>query len=135
MNLDYLATLLADRLSAIVPAGFHVAAQDGMLQYSAESGKFPGQLSDHHVGRSGTYIRDNFGVYGESDRENIVGVAVQALDELQDYISEATHMPWPGEGSQPSPHGRILDSHLDLWYGDNERAILVCEPIPLPDIV
>jgi hypothetical protein len=124
MNLDYLATLLADRLSAIVPAGFHVAAQDGMLQYSAES-----------VGRSGTYIRDNFGVYGESDRENIVGVAVQALDELQDYISEATHMPWPGEGSQPSPHGRILDSHLDLWYGDNERAILVCEPIPLPDIV
>jgi hypothetical protein len=139
MDPDHLATLLAtqlaDRLSAIVPAGFHVAAEDGILWYSAEPGRFPGQLGDYHAGRAGTYIRANFGAHGKSDRENIVGVAVQALDELQDYISEATHSPWPGESSQPRPHGRIHDSHLSLWYGNDTNAILACEPIPLPDAV
>jgi hypothetical protein len=69
-----------------------------------------------------------------SDEENIIGVGIQALDELQDYISEATHTPWPGTTSQPSPRGRILDSHLNLWYSDHDHAILACEPIPLTDI-
>jgi hypothetical protein len=133
MDLDHLTTLLADRLSAIVPTGFHVALADGTLWYSAEQGRFPGQSGDYRVGRAGTYVRDNFGAYGGSDEENIVGVAVQALDDLQDYISEATHTPWPGTSNQPSPHGRILDSHLDLWYGDYDNAILACEPIPLTD--
>jgi hypothetical protein len=88
MDLDHLTTLLADRLSAIVPTGFHVALADGTLWYSAEQGKFPGQSGDYRVGRAGTYVRDNFGAYGGSDEENIVGVAVQALDDLQDYISQ-----------------------------------------------
>jgi hypothetical protein len=130
---DHLTALLADRLSAIVPAGFHVVAADGMLWYSAEQGMFPGQQGDYRVGRAGTYVRGNFDVYGASDEENIVGVAVQALGELQDYISEATHTPWPGTSSQPSPHGRVLDSHLDLWYSGHDNAILACEPIPLTD--
>jgi hypothetical protein len=134
MDLDHLTAVLADRLSAVVPAGFHVAATDGMLWYSAEQGRSPGQSGDYRIGGAGTYVRGNFGVYGATAEENIVGVAVQALDELQDYISEATHSPWPGMTSQPSPHGQILDSHLNLWYGDHDNVILACEPIPLTDI-
>ena len=135
MHLDRLAAVLADRLSAIVPDGFHVAAADGMLWYSAEQGRFPGQSGDYRIGRAGTYVRDNFGVYGASDEANVIGVAVQALDELQDYVSEATHEPWPGTTSQPRSHGRILNSHLNLWYGDHDNVILACEPIPLTDFV
>lgn len=133
MDPDHLAAVLADRLSAVVPAGFHVAAADGILWYSAEQGRFPGQSGDGRIGRAGTYIRGNFGVYGASDEENIVGVAVQALGELQDYISEATHTPWPGTTGQPSPYGQILHSNLNLWYGDDDNIILACEPIPLTD--
>jgi hypothetical protein len=134
MDLDQLTAVLADRLSAIVPAGFHVAAADGMLWYSAEEGKFPGQSGNYRVGLAGTHVRDNFGAYGASVEENVVGVAAQALSELQDYISEATHTPWPGKTSQPSPQGRIFDSYLHLWYGDGDNATLACEPIPLTDV-
>jgi hypothetical protein len=131
MDLTDFTILLADRLSEIAPAGFNVAAADGMLKYSAEQGRFPGQSDDYRIGRAGTYVQTNFDMYEGSKEENIVRVAVQALDDLQDYISEATHTPWPGTISQPSPHGRILDSHLDLWYGDHENPILACEPISL----
>ena len=125
MDLNRFSAALADRLAAIVPGGFHVAAADGMLWYSAEAGG---------IGRAGTYVRDNFGVYGPSDEDNIVGVAVQALGELQDYISEATGTPWPGSTSQPSPHGQIRDSYLHLWYGANDAIILACEPIQVIDV-
>ena len=129
VDADALCALLADRLAGIVPAGFHVAAADGMLRYSADEGRFPGQSGNYRVGRSGTYVRDNFGLYGDTDEDNIVGVTVQALDGLQDYISEATHDPWPGTTSQPPPQARISDGLLHLWYGD--PAVLACEPIPL----
>jgi hypothetical protein len=134
MDLDQLATILADRLSMIVPAGFHVAAADGMLWYSAEQGRFPAQSGDYRVGQAGTYVRTNFGVYGPAKDENIIGVAVQALSELQDYVSEATHTPWPGTTRQPNSHGRIRDSHLELWYGDPDNVVLSCDPIPLADV-
>jgi hypothetical protein len=105
-----------------------------MLWYSAEEGRFPGQLGDYRAGRSGSYVRANFGVHGPSGEENAVGIAVQVLDELQDYISEATHRPWPGTTSQPSPRSQVVDSHLHLWYDDRDGVILACEPIPLSDI-
>jgi hypothetical protein len=134
MDLENFATILAERLSAIVHSGFEVTAADGMLWYSAERGRFPGQSGDYHVGRAGTHVRSNFGVYGATDEENIVGIAVQALSELQDYISEATHTAWPGSTSQPSPHAQIIDSNLDLWYGDIEDPVLTCERIQLAQI-
>ncbi|MGH3246742.1 MAG: hypothetical protein ACRDOI_11100 [Trebonia sp.] len=134
MDLDHFTAILADLLAEIAPTGFHVAAADGMLCYSAEHGRFPGQRGDYNVGQSGTHVRGNFGAYGASDEENIIGVAVQALDELQDYISEATHEPWPGVTSQPSPHGHIHDSYLDLWYGDLDNPVLTCARIPLTQV-
>jgi hypothetical protein len=134
VNLDRFTIALADRLSAIVPAGFHVSAADGMLWYSAEEGRFPGQSGEYRVGRAGTYISGNFGVYGTTDADNIVGVAVQALSELQDYVSEATHAPWPGITSQPSPHAQILDSYLTLWYGDPDNPVLTCARISLREL-
>jgi hypothetical protein len=134
VDVDRLAVILADRLSAIVPAGFQVDAADGMLWYSSGAGRLPGQLGSYRAGTSGTHARANFGVYGDTDEDNIIGLAVQALDELQDYVSEATGEPWPGTTTQPRPHALIRDSRLLLWYGDLGSVVLACEPIPLPAI-
>jgi hypothetical protein len=131
VDADRLAELLADRLTAIVPPGFHVEAADGMLWYSADQGRFPGQQGDYRVGRAGTHVRANLGVHGDTDADHLVGLAAQALDELQDYISEATHDPWPGTSSQPRPHARIRNSMLHLYYGDPDHPVLACPPIPL----
>jgi hypothetical protein len=132
VNADDFTAFLADRLAAIVPAGFHVEARDGLLWYSADQGRFPAQQGDYRVGHAGTYVRDNLRAHGETDADDLTGVAAQALDELQDYISEATHDPWPGIRAQPRPYARIRDAMLHLGYGDPDAPILSCAPIPLP---
>jgi hypothetical protein len=134
VDLDKLTVVLADRMASILPDGFHVEATQGMLWYSADEGRFPGQLGDYQVGRSGTYVRDNFTAHGDSEEDRIAGVAAQALDELQDYIDEATHEPWPGVSTPPRAHAQVRDRMLHLWYGgpdaDND-AVLACAPVPL----
>jgi hypothetical protein len=75
VNADDFTAFLADRLAAIVPAGFHVEARDGMLWYSADQGRFPGQQGDHRVGQAGTYVRDNLRAYGETDADDLTRVA------------------------------------------------------------
>jgi hypothetical protein len=132
VNADDFAVFLADRFAAIVPAGFRVEARDGVLWYSAQRGRFPGQQGDYQTGQVATCVRDNLGAYGETDADDLAGVAAQALDELQDYISEATHDPWPGITAQPRPYARIRDSMLYVGYGDPDAPILACAPIPLP---
>lgn len=122
VDVDRFARILADRLAAVVPAGFHVEAGDGMLWYSG-------------AGQSGTHVRDNFSVYGETDEDKVTGAAVQALDELQDYVSEATGDPWPGTTRQPRPYAQVRGSLLQLWYGDDDGVALACDPIELAEIV
>lgn len=131
MDLDYFAAALAERLAAVVPTGITITAADGMLWYTAAEGQFLGQFGDGDVGRSGSYVHDNFGLHGDSEEANVIGLAVQILDELQDYISEATHLPWPGTVRQPQPHGRIEDAQLLLWYADGDEVKLTIAPLPL----
>jgi hypothetical protein len=131
---DRLAVMLASRMTAIVPAGFRVEAADGMLWYSAEDGRFPGQLGDYRIGRAGTFVRDNFEAHGETAAERITGVAAQALSELQDYVDEATHDPWPGARRPPQARAEIRDGLLHLWYDQGGHVDLACEPLPLASI-
>ena len=122
VDVDLFAGILAERFRAIVPGGFAVQAGDGMLWYSTAA---------RNAGVAGTHVRDNWGAYGHSDEDNLVGVAVQALSELQDYVSEATADPWPGTTSQPSAHGVIREGNLHLWYGD---VVLAVDPVPLASV-
>ncbi len=124
VDLDKLTLILAGRMAAIVPAGVQVEAADGMVWYSGTTVS----------GRSGTHVRGNFDVHGQTDEDRIAGVAAQALDELQDYVSEHTHDPWPGERAQPRAYAQVRDRTLHLWYGGpdiDSDAVLACEPIPL----
>ncbi len=77
-------------------------------------------------------MRDNLESNGSA-----TGVAAQALDELQDYIDEASHDPWPGTRTPPRPFAEMRGAELHLWYGGpdvNSPAILACQPIPLAQI-
>jgi hypothetical protein len=137
VDADRLTQMLAGRLAAIVPEGFQVGAADGMLWYSADHGRFPGQRGDYQTGMSGTHVRLNFDVDGRTAGERLVSVAAQALSELQDYVDEATHEPWPGERTPPQARAEIRDAALRLWYGEpgaGGRVVLGCDPIPLADI-
>jgi hypothetical protein len=136
-DLDKLTLILAQRLAAVVPDGFHVEAAAGMLWYSADEGKFPGQDGSYRVGRSGTHVRDNFGAHGQADEERTAGVAAQALDELQDYISEASHDPWPGQRAQPRARAQVRGRMLLAWYEGTEPSsgvVLAIEPVPLAEL-
>ena len=131
--------MLAARMTAIIPDGFRVEAADGMLWYSVEDGRFPGQSGDcQQLGRSGTDVRVNLEGGSPADDEALARVAALALDDLQDYVDEATHEPWPAQrGTPPRPHAQVRDQRLHLWYGNpdlNESAVVSCEPIPLADL-
>jgi hypothetical protein len=133
-----LTAILAARLAAIVPDGFSVQAADGMLRYSSDAGRFPGQLNNYQAHGSGTYVRGNFdALEGESDADRVAWVARQALDELQDVIDEATHDPWPGDMSPPRAFAQVRGDMLHRWYGGpdiSDAAVLACEPIPLASL-
>ena len=134
---DALTLILADRLARIVPAGIHVEAADGMLWYSADPGRFPGQQGDYRVGRSGTYVRENLKAHGATAEDRIARVAAQALDALQDYVDEATHDPWPGEKTPPCAHAQVRDAILHLWYGGpdiGDPVVLACEPVSIAQV-
>jgi hypothetical protein len=134
VDADDLGHLLADRLSRMVPPGFHVAySDDGLLRYSADPGRFPGQTGDYRVGQTGVRVRDNFDLWGQTVEERVLYACVQALDDLQDYIDEATHDPWPGDSTPPQPYAEIRDARVILGYGTPGATVLGCEPIPLDD--
>lgn len=80
-----------------------------------DAGRFPGQLSNYQVGASGTYVRVNLEAYGETTDDPAAHVARQALDELQDYVDEASHEPWPGTRAPPRPFAEIRGPFLHLW--------------------
>ena len=124
---DRLNQVLAQRLGAIVPDGFHIEAAEGTLRYSA----------DTQAGTAWTYVRDNFAVHGETDEERAGAVTAHTLDELQDYISEATCDPWPGQRAQPQARAQVRDGVLFAWYegpGCPGEAVLEIEPVPLADL-
>jgi hypothetical protein len=101
------------------------------------SGRFPGQLSGFREGIWGTYVRDNLRAHGENAEDQVTGVAGQALDELQDYIDEASHDPWPGTRTPPRPFAEVRNGILHLWYGERHitgPVVVACEPVPLVDI-
>jgi hypothetical protein len=137
VDIERLTLLLANRMAAIVPDGFRIQAEDGVLWYTADAGRFPGQAGNYHVGSSGTYVQVNFDAHGETAEDQLAGVAAQALDELQDFIDEATHDPWPGEGTPPRAYAQIRGLTLNMWYGGpdiDSDVVLACEPIPLADL-
>ena len=122
---DRLTEVLAARFDEVTPDEIHVTAGDGMLWYS----------SDVDSGKAGSYVRYILEAADESDEANLVRAAVMILDQLQDFVSEATADPWPGTGRQPEPHAEIRGGALHLWYGAPDDVKLAIAPIDTADIM
>jgi hypothetical protein len=128
---DQLAAVLAERFGQIVPPGFHVEVEDGLVAFWADEALgLPGQTGEG-PGRSGSWVRINFELPPGSVNERLVAAGEWALSDLQDYVDEATTEPWPGVRKPPAVHAAIRDGQLRLWFADGETTILECEPIDL----
>ena len=132
VDVDGLVEELADRFRSVVPDGFHVAVgSDGIVWFSCDDGRFPGQRGDFKPGTAGTHLRSNLLTVPGTDAERVVMAVRQALDDLQDYIDEASHEPWPGRHRPPRARAEVREGLLHCWYVDGGDVVLELDPVPL----
>ena len=126
MDSHKFARALADRFQRIVPEGFRVYADRGMLWFHADA-------PTYGDGSSGSYIAENIDSGGDTVEEQAAFGARRALDELQDFVDERSTEPWPGERTLPVPQAQaaVIEGKLHLWFGDVDAPVLECEPIDL----
>jgi hypothetical protein len=116
-----LAQELARRMRDVVPPGIDVTVERDMLWFS----------SAQHSGKAGTYACQWL-YQGRGEREQLLAEACRrALDDLQDFVDEATTEPWPGLRTVPDAGTRVEDGKVLLWYGDRDAPVLLLEPLPL----
>jgi hypothetical protein len=60
------------------------------------------------------YARDNLQAHRETVEDQVTSIAMQALDELQDYVDEASHDPWPGMRTPLRPFAETRSGILHL---------------------
>lgn len=132
MDVDELVRELADRFRAVVPDGFHVAIGfDGIVWFTCDVGRFPGQQGDFRPSTAGTRLRDNLLTVAGTPAERVAAAARQALDDLLDYVDEASHEPWPGTRRPPRARAEVSDGVLRCWYAAGHEVVLELAPLPL----
>jgi hypothetical protein len=116
-----LAHELARRMWDVVPPGIGVTVERDMLWFN----------SARHSGKAGTYACQWL-YQGQGEPEQLLAEACRrALDDLQDFVDEATTEPWPGSRTVPYAGTRVEDGKVLLWYGDRDAPVLLLEPLPL----
>jgi hypothetical protein len=133
------AELLAERLDAVVPSRFRVAANGAWVSL------YDGETWDCSIGVASLLdqaidpdvpaaARESFASYAET-------VAQSVLSNVQDAISEATTDPWPAlpDGGMALPGTRTDGERVFLWYGPDWRqevdAVLSFPPIVLKELL
>jgi len=121
-----LASALAKRLNALMPAGFVLTAEDEWLELFIE-GRFDGTLS------APQRVDDEAADLGAE-----LEIAVyEVLDGLQDAVAEHLRAPWPSlDGHNMAlPQVRRTGESIQLWYGDAESdPVLAIPEIPFAEI-
>jgi len=56
-----------------------------------------------------------------------------ALNDLQDFVAEATTEPWPGSGGPPRPGARLQGRLIELWFGDHDHPDARLRSLPLDE--
>jgi hypothetical protein len=70
------------------------------------------------------------------DAKALLGASLHALDDLQDWLCEETHDPWPrqGQGAVPAPGARVSNGELHLWFGSEDDPVLRLPAIGVGDV-
>ena len=109
MNGTRLATLIADRLNAVVPETFTVSAENGVVGITSSKVWWGGQS---FVGVLAAQP-NNCETGGEYSA--LESAAWNALSAVQDYISEVEKEMWPGGADYGSPSVAVERGALRLW--------------------
>jgi len=123
-----LARALADRFQRVVPKGYQVYEDQGMIWYYGRSSP-----DGYGGGSSGSYIAENLH-YGDTVEEQVAWCAEQALSALQDHVDETSTEPWPGKRTVPQAHAAVIEGKLHMWFGDADSPVLECQPIDLASL-
>ncbi len=107
MNSTRLATLIADRLNAVVPETFTVSEANGVVGITSSKVWWGAQshvatLADQPDGETSASLET---------------AAWNALSAVLDYISEVEKEMWPGGADYGSPYVAVENGALRLWYG------------------
>jgi hypothetical protein len=126
LSATLLCGLLANRLNAVVPNGFSVTAADGFVLV---------KLANKPFG-SGSGVKSILEQRAGDPIANITLAAQNALNSVQDFISEETHWPWPptvgrSRSYMAMPWATIRDGNLFVGYGETDELTVAVEPIPL----
>ena len=122
-----LATALARRLDAVVPARFRVTA-------SAESIDLVDGTEMWHASGACSIVED------DDDRtvlERANTAAWSVLSGVQDAVMHATREPWPVDagGTLALPESGIALASVTLAFGDLQQPLIVLPPIPLEEFM
>ncbi|HEX2131663.1 MAG TPA: hypothetical protein VHH15_08870 [Actinophytocola sp.] len=117
-----LAAALAERLNAVVPAGFVVHPEDAELVVFHDG---------QQLGISGAPAIIETAEALKEPQESLETAVRAALSAVQDYIAETTTEPWPAPGGtvQPNPDARVSADTVEMWFGDEAAPVLRLPPL------
>jgi hypothetical protein len=121
MESDALAQELCDRMKEVVPPGIAISVEGDMLVFR----------SDFGTGSSGSYACQWLNQGTGRQSELVLDACWHAFSDLQDFVDEKTTEPWPGLNSPPTPHARIENDSVIIWFGDPQSPDLAIRPLLL----
>ena len=121
------AAAIAERLDGVVPAGLRVRAQGSRVNlYSGQAIRGGSE--------NATLITEED---GRTVAELVETSAWTILNAVQTDLMELLREQWPvGEGSQAAePDARVQEDRLLMWFGDEEKPLIVLPPLRLSDLL
>jgi len=121
-----LATALATRLNAVMPAAFRLTPRDSYVELRIE-GAWDGAITTPEI------AADDSREVGERLHTAASGV----LNSVQDSVSEHLRAPWPSADGRTMamPAVRVSTIAIHLWYGESEaEPVLRLAEIALGEI-
>jgi hypothetical protein len=76
----------------------------------------------------------HLGLTEEDPRQRAINACEVVLDRVQEFVAEATGVPWPGGKVMPQPHVTIRAGSLMCRYGSSKDPVLLLSPVPLKSL-
>jgi hypothetical protein len=120
MDAERLDVELSSRMKEVVPADFTITVDGDMLWFSHDGIRRAGSYGCQWVKK------------GEGSIDDLIVRACElALNDLQDFVMEATTERWPGSGGFPRSGARMEGRSVNLWFGEREHPTVQLRPLPL----
>ncbi|MCC7126845.1 MAG: hypothetical protein IT178_18490 [Acidobacteria bacterium] len=114
------AAALADRLAAILPAGFGARAEGDAVYVDSPEG----------LGAATSLSQID---PDEADAQDYADAAWNVLSMAQDVVSETRGEPWPAAvgADVADPGSDATDGEVRLWFGPAGQPVLTLPPISM----